>query len=112
LHDDHREEIELHVDKKEFSILAQLFEALQYKVEIKWFRKRHTFTWEGISVMVDHTKGYGYILELELLTSDEKKDVALQKLREKLASLHIEETPKEIFKEKFAYYKENWKDLI
>ncbi len=46
LHDNHREEIEVKLPKEDFSNLQKLFSALGYSIEIKWFRKRHTFSWE------------------------------------------------------------------
>jgi len=112
LHDDHREEIELKFDKDYFDILEELFSSLGYGVDIKWFRKRHTFDWSGISVMVDYTKGYGYILELEKMSDEAGKESALALLRNKMKDLGIEITPKEKFEEMYKYYKDNWRELI
>ncbi len=111
LHDDAREEIEIKTPINDFNKLNQLFQTLGYKTEIKWFRKRHQFSWQGVTVCVDHTKGYGYILELEKMCEEHNKEQSLQELREKLQALKIEETPKEEFKQKFRYYKENWQQL-
>ena len=62
--------------------------------------------------MLDYTKGYGHIIELEILTDEQNKESALKSLKEKIASLKIEITPKETFNEKYNYYKENWQKLI
>lgn len=111
LHDDHREEIEVIVPKDDFEKLETLFLALGYHVNIKWFRTRHQFVWNEITVTVDYTKGYGYILELEIMASEETKTSALNTLKQKMQELNISETPKEEFNQKFQYYKEHWREL-
>ncbi|MDP6642353.1 MAG: CYTH domain-containing protein [Candidatus Nanoarchaeia archaeon] len=112
IHDESREEIEIKFDKEDFEILEKLFLVLGYNIEIKWFRKRHSFKWQDIVVMLDYTRGYGYILELEDKSSEQDKDLILNKLKEKLNNLNIKLTPKEEFDKKFEYYKNNWKELI
>ena len=112
IHDDHREEIEIKFDKSEFERLEQIFLALGYNIQIKWFRKRHTFNWEGIRVMIDYTKGYGYIIELEKMSTDEQKEDSLNLLKQKLAKLNIPLSPKEEFNKRYEHYKQNWKELI
>ncbi|MBU1975581.1 MAG: CYTH domain-containing protein [Nanoarchaeota archaeon] len=109
IHDDSREEHEVQCKREDFEKLEALLIALGYNVEIKWFRKRHRFDWNGIKVTVDYTKGYGYILELEIMSNEESKKETLELLREKLLSLEIEETPKEEFNVKYEEYKQNWK---
>ncbi|MBN1923608.1 MAG: CYTH domain-containing protein [Nanoarchaeota archaeon] len=107
LHDDSREEIELNFDKSQFPELQKLFKALNYEVSIKWFRNRREYKWKNVSVMLDYTKGYGYILELEILTEDDESK-ALNRLKTLFKELSIEVTPKEVFKEKYEEYKKNW----
>ena len=67
---------------------------------------------DGIIVTLDFTKGYGYIIELEKMASEETKDKTLELLKEKFNLLKIELTPKEVFKEKYGHYKNNWKSLV
>ncbi|MBI2582613.1 hypothetical protein HYV87_05820 [Candidatus Woesearchaeota archaeon] len=112
LHDEHREEIEIKFDKDKFEILEKLFITLGYNTNIKWFRKRYTFDWQGLKVMLDYTKGYGYIIELEKMSSEEEKEQALSLLKDKLRMLNIPLTSKEEFDAKYKYYKENWKRLV
>jgi len=112
LHDDHREEIEVIVPQNDFEKLETLFLALGYHVNIKWFRTRHQFIWNEITVTVDYTKGYGHILELEIMSSEEKKNEALNLLKQKMSELQISETPKLEFDEKYQYYKEHWQELM
>jgi predicted adenylyl cyclase CyaB len=112
IHDDHREEIEIKFDKNEFENLEKLFLSLGYNIEIKWFRKRIKFKWKDITVCLDFTKGYGYIIELEKICTEDTKIQELENLKQKLKALDIKITPKAEFKRKFLYYKENWKSLV
>ena len=111
LHDEHREEIEIKFDKKDFKELEKLFLSLGFNVEIKWFRKRFEFEWEDVVVCLDFTKGYGYIIELEKMSSIENQEEEFKNLKQKLESLNIKITPKEEFQKKFEDYKKNWKTL-
>jgi len=111
IHDDQREEIEIKFDKEYFKEAEKLFSALGHNTEIKWFRNRNTFKWNDITVTIDFTKGYGHIIELEKMSSEEEKDSTLEILKQKLSDLGIVLTPKEEFNTKFQNYKENWKTL-
>ena len=111
LHDDHREEIEIKSKKEDFEVFEKLFLSLGYNVDIKWFRNRHTFKWEDISVMIDYTKGYGYIIEFEKMSTEENKNLTLELLKNKFQTLNIPISPKEDFNKKYIHYKENWKTL-
>ena len=112
IHDESREEIEIFCKKEDFEKLEKLFLTLGYKIEIKWFRKRNTFKWDDIKVDLDFTKGYGYIIELEKITTEEKKEKVLRYLKEKIEKLGITITPREEFDKKYQHYKENWKKLL
>jgi len=112
LHDDHREETEIKFDTDQFGELEKLFLGLGFGVEIKWFRKRNNFKWKDVDVMIDWTKGYGYIIELEKMSTEEEKDKTLEFLKEKFKELNIPLTPKDEFDKKFKDYKENWRELI
>lgn len=112
IHDSYRKEIEIKFDRDDFEKLEKLFLALGFNIKIKWFRKRHTFKWQDIDVMVDYTKGYGYIIELEKMSSKQEKEKTLELLKQKLKILNISLTPKKEFDKKYKYYKENWKKLV
>ena len=112
LHDEQREEIEVRFNKEDFEVLEKLFMVLGYNTSIKWFRKRIVFDWEGITVMMDDTKGYGCIIELEKMSSLEDQEETLRLLKEKLQKLDIPLTPKEDFDAKYKYYKDNWQRLV
>jgi predicted adenylyl cyclase CyaB len=112
IHDDAREEIEIFTKEDKFENLGKLFNNLGHEVEIKWLRKRNQFNWNEIKVCLDYTKGYGYIIELEKMSSEENKEKILEELKQKLKELNIPLTSKEEFEKKFKEYKENWRELI
>ena len=99
MHADSREEIEVKFDVSQFENAENLFKVLGYEVKIKWFRKRSTFSWKGISVMLDDTKGYGRIIELEKMCKENEKEKIIGMLKNKLALLKIAETQKSEFAE-------------
>ena len=112
LHDDFREETEIKINKEDFDKAREIFNSLGLCTEIKWLRDRKQFNWNGIKVCLDYTKGYGHIIELEKISSEEEKEKTLEELKQKLDELKIPLTPKEDFENKFNYYKENWRNLI
>lgn len=113
IHDKHREEMEVKFDREDFKELEKLLKALGYDVEIKWFRQRNRFQWDGMKVTIDYTKGYGHIIELEKIAKkEEEKDKIYEELKEKLKSLGVEISPREKFEERFKHYKKNWRSLV
>jgi len=112
IHDDSREEIEIHTDIDDFDELKKLFETLGYGIDIKWLRERKEFKWNDINVCLDYSKGYGYIIELEVMGREEEREEVLKMLRGKLKELGIEETSKEEFNKEYENYKKNWKKLL
>lgn len=111
IHDDAREEIEIFTEGDKFEELGKLFYELGHNVEIKWMRERTQFNWDRIKVCIDYTKGYGYIIELEKIGTEENKEEILNELKDKLKELNISLTPKDEFNERYNYYRENWRRL-
>ncbi|MBW6451350.1 MAG: CYTH domain-containing protein [DPANN group archaeon] len=112
IHDDYRKEIEVIIEKTQYQNMMDIFETLGYSIEIQWFRKRLIYLWKNVTVTLDNTKGYGYIIELEYMCSEENKETKLQELKKLFFELDITETKKEIFNQKFNNYRQNWKELI
>ncbi|MBU0929884.1 MAG: CYTH domain-containing protein [Nanoarchaeota archaeon] len=112
IHDKYRKELEIKIPKEDFDKIVNLFETLGFSIEIKWFRKRMQYNWNNVKVTIDNTKGYGYIIELEKMSDDEHKESVYKELIKKLKELNIKETPSQIFKDKFEFYKQNWRDLV
>ncbi len=112
IHDSFREELEIKFDKNNFELLEKLFLKLGYDIKVKWFRKRYQFRWSGIDVMLDYTRGYGYIIELEKMCSPKEQVRTYGMLKERFKELGIKLSPKEDFDKKFKYYTKNWKKLV
>ncbi len=112
MHDDAREEIEVKFMRGDFATLERLITSLGYNVEIKWFRKRRRYLWRGTKVTLDQTEGYGKIIEIERLGTEETQDEILCDLRDLLGELDIAPTPREEFNRKFEHYRNNWRDLV
>lgn len=112
VHDKYREEIEIRVPLEEFDNLEKFFLNLGYEIEIKWFRNRLEFEWQDITVCLDYTRWYGYIIEFEIMTHEKNKEVIYIQLKQKMEELWIKITSGFEFEEKFDYYKNNWRELI
>lgn len=112
MHDDAREEIEIFFHKEDFESVNNLLQLAGHPITIQWWRKRHMFEWDGVTVCLDHTRGYGYIIELELMATEENKESIVQRLRAILKQLEIIETPKEEFNKAFDHYKQYWRTLL
>ena len=112
IHDDAREEVEIILHPSNFENMAKILSVLGFEVEIKWFRHRKEFDWGGTKVCLDHTKGYGWIVELETLVgAEEHRDAAVENLKGKMKELGVTITPREEFERAFSNYKQNWKTL-
>ena len=111
IHDDAREEIEVKVDNQYRSELLRMLELLGYQVEIKWFRKRLEIDYQGYYLTIDHSAGYGYIVEIEKMVKDAALiDETKKELEDILISLGIEISSKEEFVNKYEDYKVNWSE--
>ncbi len=111
LHDDKREEIEVKTKKEDFNKIKKIFNYLGYNTEIKWIRERNIFLWNDVTVCLDYTKGFGYIIEMEKLTDEVNSEKEYLNIKKNLKSLNIKITPKKEFEKRFKYYKNNWKSF-
>lgn len=113
IHDDSRKEFEIRFNIEDFDLMIELLKALGYEVEIQWFRERLEYKKNDIKVLLDDTKGYGKILELEEMVELGQEEDARARLLDLINNLGVSDiTTKEDFNNKFEYYKENWKNLI
>jgi predicted adenylyl cyclase CyaB len=112
MHDECREEIEIRLEPERFGELERLFDTLGYSTGIVWHRHRVRFTWGDVDVSLDHTKGYGHVIELEKMSDDAGREETIRYLKDKLAELGLRPTPKPVLHERFSYYRDHWKDLL
>jgi predicted adenylyl cyclase CyaB len=112
IHDDSRKEIEIKLKRDDFWKIEELFKKLEYKEKIRWFRKRLVFKLGGMKILLDDTKGYGLILELEKIGTVRDKGKTHKDLEQKIKSFGIKITPRKVFEKKFKYYKNNWRKIL
>ncbi|MBW6461902.1 MAG: CYTH domain-containing protein [DPANN group archaeon] len=112
IHDDYREEIEVKFRKEDFDNMVSILCAAELEIEIKWFRKRKEFIWKNTKVCIDRTKGYGDIIEIEILCGEDEVEDARKKISEVMSELEVAQTPRYVFEERFNYYKNNWRRLV
>lgn len=112
MHDECREEVEVRMEPERFGDLERLFDALGYATGIVWLRHRMRFDWGDVDVSLDHTKGYGYVIELEKMSDEAGREETVRYLKDKLAELGLKPTPKPVLHERFTYYRERWQTLI
>jgi len=113
IHQDFRREIEIKFQKEDFEKMKELLERIGFPLRAVWLRKRKIYQWDGVKVLLDNTKGYGKIIELEKMAKENEKEKIFFELKNKLKKLGIEKiTPKEVFDKKFKNYLKNWQKLI
>ncbi len=112
VHDEFREETEILTKKEDFEKWQEIFKTLGYKEEIVWIRERAQFLWKRLTVCLDYTVGYGYIIELEKMSNEKKKKEDLKNLNLNLKKLGVKKTPRKDFEDAFKTYKRDWKKLI
>jgi adenylate cyclase class 2 len=111
IHQDFRKEIEIKFKREDFEKMKEILERIGFPVVAIWKRKRLAFDWNGTKILLDDTKGYGKIIELEKMTDEKNKEKAFLDLKSKLIKLGIKKiTPKEVFDQKFNNYLKNWKN--
>ena len=113
IHDEAREEIEVTVQPSDFPTLKRMVSLLGYEPDIIWHRNRTQFEWQGISVSLDITRGYGRILELERIVETPTEATRAQaELEHVLAEIGIPRTPRSEFEKAFQNYQTHWRELM
>ena len=112
IHDKSREETEIKFEAVDFEKMQNLFETLGYELEIKWLRKRLEFKQDDVKILLDDTKGYGKIIEIEKMVQKGEEKNTYKILENRLKEFGIKITLKDDFNKKFEFYKKNWKSLI
>lgn len=113
IHDDFRKEFEVKIDRDDFDDMTELFQSLGYTIEIEWQRNRLEYKNADMKILLDDTKGYGKILEIEKMAIEGNESETFGAIKEEMNKFGIENiTSKEEFNEKFEYYKQNWQNLI
>lgn len=112
IHDDAREEIELKITRDEAADVLRIFKNAGVEVKVAWCRERTKFIDGEVSVFLDNTVGYGYVVEVEMKGEIDVKEECLARLNEYLSDLDIAVTPREVFDKAYADYLASWKEKI
>lgn len=113
IHDDFRKEFEIRLAREDFDSMKELLESLGYEVEIEWYRNRLAYRGDGMEILLDDTRGYGKILELEKMAQEGKEKETHDELVRGMERFGIRElTSREEFDRRYENYKQNWKRLI
>ena len=112
LFDEQREELETISPAGDFEKLNAFLEALGRRVDVKWLRTRNVFAWQGVSVMLDLTRGYGCVIELEQVCDPSEADEALKTLREKMRELGLKPSDKAELRKRHEAYKYDWRKRL
>ncbi len=112
IHDKHREELEIGIDKADFDSAKKFMEFLGRPAEVEWHRERFVWSFLGLKAYLDNTRGYGSIFELEAVVAPREKERAYQKMLKIFNDLKIKPTPKEKIQKHYRYYLKNWRKLI
>jgi len=113
IHDDFRKESEIKIDRNDFDDMAELFQSLGFAIEIEWRRNRLEYKKAAMKILLDDTKGYGKILEIEKMAEAGNENEVHGALTEEMKIFGVTNiTSKKEFNERFEYYKQNWQNLI
>lgn len=75
----------------------------------KWSRQREIFTRDTITATIDLNAGYGYLLELEILTDRVEDTQSInQQLLQELTNLELKELDATLLTNMFDYYENHW----
>lgn len=94
--------VNLNLDKLDIVLLDS---GLSYSS--KWSREREVFTKQNITATIDLNAGYGYLLELEILTNEDI-ELALSCINKELTKLQLKQLDSNLLNIMFKYYENNW----
>jgi adenylate cyclase class IV len=108
MHDTMRQEIEIPLSRSDANALLQIMKNLGFGVRISWYRERVQFNIGQITVSLDHTIGYGRILEVEILCEAEKAEASRDTLLKFMANLGLTPSPRSELDFAFKEYLSDW----
>ncbi|OGD66447.1 hypothetical protein A3F08_01220 [Candidatus Berkelbacteria bacterium RIFCSPHIGHO2_12_FULL_36_9] len=110
MHDTERDEIEVKVTRPDFERLDEIFVALGYKYDTKWYRKRLEYKLKSFNITIDFNAGYGGVAEIEkVVKNNNEVEKAKKDISDFAKEVGIEPATKELFNKMYTYYKKNWK---
>ena len=112
MHDRARKEIEIKFSKKDARLAEKFLNSLGFPVQIRWERVRRKYLWNGVTVTLDDTRGYGKLLELEKMSAAGGQERTFKLLVKRLKFLRVKPTSRENLNRKFRNYIKNWRKFF
>lgn len=110
VHSHQRMEFEVPVDIT-LDELDALVEQSGWQLEAKWQADRKIYSTMGLTLDMFFTPGYGYMAEFEqVVTADQDRESAHQKLVDTMATLGVQELPNPRLERMFEYYNQHWNE--
>ena len=109
MHDAMRTEFEVALSRKDAKELLQIMENLGFAVKVVWYRERVEFNIGQLTVSLDHTIGYGRILEVEILCEESEANGSRDLLSKFLTEIGIAQSSKEEFDTAYRRYLLEWR---
>lgn len=82
-----------------------------WPLEAKWQASRKIYSTMGLTLDMVFAPGFGYFAEFEkVVSADEDRESAHQKLVDTMESLGVEELPNPRLERMFAYYNQHWNE--
>jgi adenylate cyclase class IV len=111
MHDTSRTEFNAPMSRESAENMLEIFKNMGLGIKVAWLRHRREFTRGGLSLTVDNTVGYGWIVEVELQSAADDTAPVVEELRGELKKLGLAASPKETFDTAYKSYVANWKTL-
>lgn len=109
MHDSVRKETEVLFERGDFEALSEMIQALGVKIKVKWIRTRHIYIYGDITISVDHTIGYGDVVEAEILIhEDEDPSESLARLHKLFDQFGLTPQSRDFWDHKYSTYMKNW----
>ena len=110
--DKDRGNIEIKFNKDDFLLLHKLITKLGVDKKIEWHKKSMVFGFKNINIFLEHTKGFGYILRMQIITSEEFKDDAKKLIKDKFSEFEVSISSKKDFDARNYKYEANWQKFL
>jgi adenylate cyclase class IV len=110
MHDESREEFNAPMTRESAEAMISIFKNMGYKFKVAWLRHRCEFTRGDLMLTVDYTVGYGWIIEVERQSDEDDTSAVVAQLKQDLAQLGLEPSPKDTFDAAYKDYLEHWQE--
>ncbi len=112
IHAKAREELFVPIRRRDIKKAEVLFERLGFPVVVRWSRYREKFSWRGTTLTLDNTRGYGRMIDIEMMATPKTTAKTYRKLQDLMAALGIKPTPAAKIKRHYRWYLRSWRKFF